>query len=251
MKPLNPMARRLLDLSQGLDEPDALARDRVAHSLAARIAAGAVVGAVGTALPAASAGAGLGSTAAGLGGVVVKSVLVACVAGAAVTTGWLGLRPSHRATSSARPRPAATAVVMPAAPPEAPPASPTVSAPQSPDLSPHRKPARPSQRPEPKPVTSTAPETIDQLREETEALRSAQQALRDGHAQQALTLLEVQDARFREGVLQQERAAARVLALCQAGSVTQARAQAESFERRWPRSPLIARVRFACWYPDR
>jgi hypothetical protein len=126
-----------------------------------------------------------------------------------------------------------------------------LSAPQGPDPSPHRKPARPAQRPEPKPIVSTAPQIIDQLRDETEALRSAQQALRDGHAQQALALLELQDARFAEGVLQQERAAARVLALCQAGSVAQARAQAESFERRWPRSPLFARVRFACWNPDR
>jgi hypothetical protein len=40
-----------------------------------------------------------------------------------------------------------------------------------------------------------------------------------------------------------------VLALCQTGAVAKARAQAEDFQTRWPRSALIARIRFACWKP--
>ncbi len=244
MKALSPTARRLLDLSLGQDEPDGMTRDRVARSLAARIASGAPLGGLGTAMAATPAMSG--ATSASLGAVVAKSVAVVCVTGAVATGGWLTLRSS---APSPQPRPAVTAPA-PAAPSPAPSLAPTPRvAPANPELPVPRKPARPVVRPEPK-VTAPAPyQTPDRLREETEALRSAQQALRDGRARLALGLLEAQDARFPDGLLQQERAAARVLALCQAGSVAQARAQAESFERRWPRSALTARVRFACWRP--
>jgi hypothetical protein len=89
----------------------------------------------------------------------------------------------------------------------------------------------------------------DELRAETDALRTVQRALHDGNAMRALELLDEQDQTYRKGALQEERVAARVLALCQGGLVEQARAQAEGFERRWPRSALVARVRFACWNP--
>jgi outer membrane protein assembly factor BamD (BamD/ComL family) len=93
----------------------------------------------------------------------------------------------------------------------------------------------------------TALAAHDVLRAETEALRLAQQALRDRQPEQALRLLEEQDLRFRDGLLRQERAAARVLALCQTGKADEARAQALRFERLWPRSALLARLRAACW----
>jgi hypothetical protein len=244
MKPLSPTARRLLELSLGQDEPDALSCDRVARSLAARIASGVDVGAVGTAIPIPPAMTGVAS--ASLGAVVAKTVMVACVGGALATGGWMALRSSHHPVSSP-PHRAATAPIAPASPPGPSPAPAPILAQPSPDLSASRKPARP--RPEPKAASSVAPRNPDHLRDETEALRSAQQALRDGQGQQALRLLEEQDAHFRDGLLAQERSAARVLALCQTGSVAQARVQAELFERRWPRSALMARVRFACWKP--
>jgi hypothetical protein len=97
------------------------------------------------------------------------------------------------------------------------------------------------------PVTST--QAQDDLRPETEGLRLAQQALRDKEPLQALKLLDAQDVRFRDGLLHQERAAMRVLALCQAGRISEAREQAGRFEQLWPRSALLGRVRTACWKP--
>jgi hypothetical protein len=98
-------------------------------------------------------------------------------------------------------------------------------------------------QPEPQPEPSATP---DPLAAEAAALREAQRALRDGRASHAIELLAAQDARFARGSLQQERAAARVLALCQAGSRDRARAEAAQFASRWPRSALLSRVQAAC-----
>jgi outer membrane protein assembly factor BamD (BamD/ComL family) len=62
----------------------------------------------------------------------------------------------------------------------------------------------------------------------------------------ALELLRQYDRRFPTGRLQAERAAAGVLALCGAGRSTEAKAAAERFQRRWPRSPLAPRVASTC-----
>jgi hypothetical protein len=62
----------------------------------------------------------------------------------------------------------------------------------------------------------------------------------------ALALLDEQDRTFVRGVLREERAAARVLALCAAQRTGEARQSAESFVRRYPASPLRARVLAAC-----
>jgi hypothetical protein len=140
----------------------------------------------------------------------------------------------------------------PAAPPFEP-TSPVVQArptpespglPPVPDRMPSSLPAGPSQH---LPSRAKVQEIKDLLFAETEALRSAQQALRDRKPRLALELLDKQDVRFRDGVLAQERAAARVLALCQSGRVAEAQAQAARFERLWPRSPLKGRVHSACW----
>lgn len=97
------------------------------------------------------------------------------------------------------------------------------------------------------PTSQPAP---DPLLAETEALRQAQRALRSGDAARALELLSSQDRTFATGSLQQERAAARVLALCQSGRPEQARALAARFIERWPRSALRARVTAACRAPE-
>ncbi len=89
----------------------------------------------------------------------------------------------------------------------------------------------------------------DPLLAETDALKEAQRALRSGDTQRALELLSSQDRTFATGSLQQERAAARILALCQAGRGEQARALAARFIERWPRSALRARVTAACRAP--
>jgi len=96
------------------------------------------------------------------------------------------------------------------------------------------------------PATADAAPEPDPLRAETAALRAAQGALRSGDARRALALLDEQDERFRAGSLQEERAAARVLALCQAYGPEGVRGAAERFEQRFPQSALLARVRSAC-----
>jgi len=95
-------------------------------------------------------------------------------------------------------------------------------------------------------VDPSAAPAVDPLRAEAEALREAQRALRNGQAQSALELLAAQDARFAGGLLAEERAAARVLSLCQAGLAARARLEATHFAARWPRSALLSRVQAAC-----
>jgi hypothetical protein len=243
MKQLSPSARRLFELARGQDEPDASARNRVAHALAAKIATGASPGAVGASAYA---------SAAGWGSIAVKSALVVSVTGALAAGGWLALRsprpvaPSGTVpqTASRIAQPTAKVHIDEARSPE----SPESDAVEDQGGAPiHRKPGRLSLRMEAPPSTPPpVPATPDRLRAETEALRLAQQALRDGTPRQTLRLLDEQDERFPDGLLQQERAAARVLALCQAGLVREARAQASRFERLWPRSALLGRVRAAC-----
>jgi hypothetical protein len=124
----------------------------------------------------------------------------------------------------------------PVTPPEAPPAPATAAVAATEASESRQAPRAEAARPDP-------------LRAETEALRAAQQALRSGDAAQALELLRDQDRTYARGALHEERAAARVLALCHQGSVEAARAEARRFAERWPRSALKARVLSACRAP--
>jgi hypothetical protein len=283
MKPLSPQARRLFELSRDEPGPDGPARIRVARALVARMASDAgaatagVSAAVGNGLaPAAGKAAGLTT--------IVKSVLVAS-AGVVATVGWLTLHPPRQQArrDSVRSAEQATAEysAVDGEPPTPLPTLPSAKAPGPP--SPRRSAAgsslrlpRESTRPErmPRPLPdppgarepelrhpwadsapgsaahAESPSRIssfgDPLRAETDGLRMAQQALRDDKPRLALELLQAQDLHFPDGALEQERFAARVLALCQAGLVAEARTQAVRFEQRWPRSPLKSRVRSAC-----
>ena len=80
---------------------------------------------------------------------------------------------------------------------------------------------------------------------ELAALRKANVALRKGDPQQALKILERSDAGATSG-LSEERSLTRILALCQAGKQAAAAAEARRFFRRFPGSPLAARVRGSC-----
>jgi outer membrane protein assembly factor BamD (BamD/ComL family) len=73
-----------------------------------------------------------------------------------------------------------------------------------------------------------------------------QRALRDGRAEEALRLLAEQDKTFARGALHEERAAARVLALCSAGRTAEGRAARDRFLATYPRSPAADRVRSSC-----
>jgi hypothetical protein len=84
----------------------------------------------------------------------------------------------------------------------------------------------------------------DPLIAETRRLREAHGALQAGDAQKALALLGEEG-----GQLGEERAAARVLALCQLGKVAEMEAARAAFLRDHPRSPLASRVGAGCSNP--
>jgi outer membrane protein assembly factor BamD (BamD/ComL family) len=81
---------------------------------------------------------------------------------------------------------------------------------------------------------------------ELRLLAEARKAMRDGDTERAMKLLEKHQKKHPGGALAEERAAARVLALCQSGKREEARSEAASFLARYPSSPLAARVRGGC-----
>jgi len=109
--------------------------------------------------------------------------------------------------------------------------------------------ALPPAPPRPLPRTSPRDAEVDGLADETELLRAAQAALARGDGKRALALLEGGERRFGNGVLKEERAALRVLALCDIGLGARARREATAFAAAHPRSPLLARVQSACVDP--
>jgi hypothetical protein len=243
MTDLSPKARRLFELARHQDDPEPGAHDRVERSLGRRIALVGTVATGGAAFTKSAAGLGLMATAA-------KAAGVAAVVGAAAGAGWF-------ATKALGSAPAATVNVSSATPgaPSARRSAPS-AAPKQDTAEPEPAPtARPSPRPSlgaPRPSVqpeSREPESIDQLRLETEGLKAIQQAVRAGDPGRALVLIDEQNGRYPGGLLGEERAAARVLALCQSGQTERARAEAAQFERRWPKSALVARVRSSCSGP--
>jgi hypothetical protein len=99
------------------------------------------------------------------------------------------------------------------------------------------------------PVTRPAtPNAINppSLVEESRGLAAVQTALGTHDANRALALLDRQDRDYRAGSLGQERAAARVLALCLAGREIEAAAARDRFIGSYPGSPLIRRISATC-----
>lgn len=87
------------------------------------------------------------------------------------------------------------------------------------------------------------------LSDETRALARVQHALNEGDANRALELLARDAVRFESGSLGEERAAARVLALCTAGREAEARTAQRRFAADYPRSALAQRVLATCSEP--
>ena len=245
MNQLSPEARRLFQLARGVDEPSPSALQRIEQSLASRLARGVGIAAASTLWAQSASGILLGTT---------KIVSIAVVAGAVSAAGIWALRSPEPAS-----RASGTAVSVAGVAGQAAPQSrvlPAASANEAPLASADAVPSqlgpnvnRSVPRPSALAASSGAQvaEAPDQLREETQELRQAQQALRSGNVELALKLLSQQDQTFRRGVLQEERSAARVLALCQSGQKDRARTEAARFEQRWPKSALLARVRSSCF----
>lgn len=256
MTELSMQARRLIDLARDEDEALPGVLRQVEQSLAARIAAGVGVGAIGMTVTKSAVGSAFSVMA---GKVAVVSTMVAATAGA----GWLissasSLTQGERETVSDAPLRAPAElrakavtgpepnVVQPIGVLQGRLPSPEASETLALDAKKSRSSAKLTRSPAPPKIESVAEAAPDQLQAETRDLRQAQRALRSGHPAEALTLLDQQDRRFPGGALAQERAAARVLALCLAGRTAEARLGAEHFEQKWPRSPLVARVQSSC-----
>jgi hypothetical protein len=98
--------------------------------------------------------------------------------------------------------------------------------------------------------TTATGDPLANLREEKKLISKAKEVLDDGNPSLAMKVLDRHAARFPDGVLAQDRAGLRVLALCELGEVERARRDAERFLERWPRAPMAHRVRSACAEED-
>jgi len=282
MSELSPEARAILLAGRDGDEPSPADRARLRRSLAAAIGAGELTGtgAEGTAEAAAvklgaAAGAAKVTSLTKLGALISlggatwawKGALALLAAGA-VTAGVIAgpammhvEGPTPAASIALPPAPPAplepkvTPIgpadppVEPAPAPPAPPQQTTPPAPMAPSNAPE---SAPSDAPEsapadaPESAPSNAPESADTLLAETRRLRAAHGALQGGDPARALALLSEPSASTEGQSLQEERAAARVLALCELGRGEEARAEAARFLAQNPGSPLADRVRNAC-----
>jgi hypothetical protein len=77
-------------------------------------------------------------------------------------------------------------------------------------------------------------------------MRKARTALNDGHPEEALAALDEHALRFPKGVLAEDRAAQRVLALCALPRLEAAREDGQRFISNYPRSPHVAAIRSSC-----
>lgn len=121
--------------------------------------------------------------------------------------------------------------------PAMPPVAPVVAAPAAPSSVTPGEPTR----------ATTA--NASALEEETRLVRGAASARKEGDASRALALLDAHASRFPHGVLERERRAERVFALCDAHRTVEARAEAASLLRDGPRGALANRVRASCGGP--
>lgn len=244
-------ARSLLEGGRHGDDPTPADRARIRASVMRALAGGAALGAAATAAEATAAA----KTATGLSLLwKLGGLAVLCAASAGTTVAVM-----ERAAPPDPPRPARAAAPL-AAPPAsakpAPPAPPFAEPPPPATAAPAPRATATAGRPEPADLPADAPPPPppsaapvpapppDTLAAETQRLREAHGALRGGDAQRALALLEEQaDAGAQ---LREERAAGRILALCELGRVEEARAQAAAFLQQSPQSPMADRVRRSC-----
>ena len=221
---LDAEMRAVIDAARVGHEPNELNRARVRRGVEYKLAAG-------LALAVAPASTALAA--------VAKVTVAVVTVGAAVGTG-VYVYPRYIAKQDVS-RPAAhVAPRAPAARPLPPVDAPAVVV----DV-----PAAPARTPNKRRVAvAPAPviESASALKEETALLAGANAALGRGDVKRALALLDDYDRRPGSGVLAEERSVTGILASCAAGRLDAARAGAQRFRARWPRSPLAARVDGSC-----
>jgi hypothetical protein len=270
MRELSPDARRLLDEVAGSDGPSVARRARVKKRLAAQLAASGVALSAAQLAAAASGppGAALTAAAVSKGALSVGTVALWLAGGALAGTLLMvpvtlsrNERPSGAASAPLVVQPlSSTSRKLVAALPRGEP-TPTT---QNEDTGAIREePAsggsaspRHDGRPAAPALGLGAEKRADGLPAqpnvgaETALLESAQRELASGQGERALELLERHEARFPNAALSEERAFARVIALCQLGRRAEARASAEAFLRLAPRSPLLPRLRKSCAFKE-
>jgi hypothetical protein len=112
-------------------------------------------------------------------------------------------------------------------------------------------PPRPAADPMPSALASP-PRNLpaEHLGGELPLIEQAQQALRQGNPQRAMSLLAEHERSFPNGTLAEERLAGKALALCQLGQTAASRQAADVLRRFNPHSPLWPRVAKACGFDD-
>ncbi|MEM9691866.1 MAG: hypothetical protein AAGA56_04940 [Myxococcota bacterium] len=238
-------------------ELDDVTRARMRRRLLRGVAAGAAVATATTEAAAASKATASFSVSQALSGMSLLTKVGTAVSLSAV----IGLGVTYRAVSAPSVEPAPAAAPPPAqvttspAPSNAPrkvapkqedgawAAQPPVE-PQPPPLAaPVVPPAPALPRRSSSVIAPGSPPSGRSLSDETASLREAQRRLKQGDAEGALEVLDRQSG---GGMLEEERQAARVLALCQAGRLTEGRSAAQAFVARYGQSPHRARVLRAC-----
>jgi hypothetical protein len=261
MKELSPEARAIVEVGRDGDRPSRGDRTRVRKALSRTLAAGTF----GAATTAASTAAGKtaavsAAKGASLAGVAAKTIAGIALVGIAGAGVWFGLHwtgaPAGDPADSAAPRLPEISPRLPdpprPIPQEAPvnPSEPPVAAmPHAATAAPVPLPAPDRNRPAreaPEPTASRPTSPPSTLEAETRLLREAHDALQAGQPGRALDLLDQQSQAYAGGQLGEERAAARVLALCKAGRPAEAQAAATRFLAEHPHSPLADRVRSSC-----
>jgi len=216
----------LLDAARDAHDPTAADRARVKSRVAARIGAGAFAT---TAAVTATSSTARAAVKAG----------IAAVVGGTILAGGLWWKSSHEPVPAPPPQKAPVVVLPP------PPPTPTIdTTPGVPVESLAPVPTVEKRVATPQPVVQDSPQST--LEAELALLRDAKKALDDGNATRSLAILDEHQRKFPSGVLVEERASTRVLALCAAGRTAEARTSAHDFLQQYPRSPSAPRVRGSC-----
>ncbi|XXY44194.1 hypothetical protein WME91_29725 [Sorangium sp. So ce269] len=256
MSQLGPLSRSILEAARNGDRSTAADRARVRAKLRRSLALGAAVTAGG----AAKTGFAMVSAKAALPwGIVAVLAPAAVVATLHTTQGepravprasHAGAVVTERARAAVAGQPALPDDRAPADGPREPtlPIEPAEASELDPSPAAIERPTTPGRAPRSTPVGGPgAPPGVpaeDPLVAETRRLREVHESLRRGDPERALSLLDTADAGGHE--LQEERAAARVVALCNLGKTAEGRAAMLDFLRESPGSPYSGRVRSAC-----
>lgn len=257
MSELGPEAREILRNGRNGDDPLPADRARIHAALMATIAASAAITAASAANAAASAelpaSVGLSKSLVSslFGSAFGKGLLILGLGVAGLGSWWAWPQPKSNSIP-----PVSTITQQPilslSAPAEPPPMvipvevlgdKPAPMAAGGATAVAPEKPLLVEEKPPPSEAVAPPP---DSLVVETQRLREAHGAMRDGDPEKALALLSEEAAEAEGQKLREERAAARVLALCKLGRVDEAHAEAAAFLAQNPQSPLADRVRAAC-----